>query len=122
LLNLSFAVRVSEPLTPIFVPPVEMPAPCHIASGNMTKARRMPKWRLTDAKTGRTELRAVAVIALHHFMSWIALGKRSILANMKFGQASLELQSENPAHLFMNARQEVVRAKSANAFNARISW
>ena len=38
----------------------------------------------------------------------------------EFGQTSLELRSENPAHLFMNAK-EVVRAKSANAFNARIS-
>jgi hypothetical protein len=52
-----------------------------IASGNMTKARRMPKSRLTDAKTDRTELTAVAVNPLHHFFwSWIALGERSISA------------------------------------------
>src|SRR5882724_8937887 len=36
LLNLSFAVRVSEPVTPIFVPPVEMPAPCHVRLGETT--------------------------------------------------------------------------------------
>ena len=34
--NLSFAVRVSEPVTLIFVPPVEMPAPCHARLGETT--------------------------------------------------------------------------------------
>jgi hypothetical protein len=78
LLNLSFAVRVSEPVTLIFVPPVEMPAPWHVRLGettlklakalryveldylchmssevlhcsdNMRKAHNMPKWRLTE--------------------------------------------------------------------------
>ena len=33
---LSFAVRVSEPVTLIFVPPVEMPAPCHARLGETT--------------------------------------------------------------------------------------
>jgi hypothetical protein len=36
LLNLSFAVRVSEPVTLIFVPPVEMPAPWHVRLGETT--------------------------------------------------------------------------------------
>jgi len=36
LLNLSFAVRVSEAVTPIFVLPVEMPAPCHVRLGGPT--------------------------------------------------------------------------------------
>ena len=34
--NLTFAVRVSEPVTLIFVPPVEMPAPCHARLGETT--------------------------------------------------------------------------------------
>jgi hypothetical protein len=99
LLTLSFAVRVSEPVTPIFVPPVEMPAPCHVRLGETTlkpcesfavcrsrlslpyvlrstsllrqpeKSTQHAKVALDRFKTGRTELRAVAVIALHHFMS-----------------------------------------------------
>jgi hypothetical protein len=99
LVNLSFAVRVSEPVTPIFVPPVEMPAPCHVRLGKTTlkpcesfavcrtrlslpyvlrstsllrqhgKSTQHAKVALDRFKTGRTELRAVAVIALHHFMS-----------------------------------------------------
>src|ERR1700675_3539237 len=36
LLNLSFAMRVSGAVTPIFVPPVEMPAPCHVRLGATT--------------------------------------------------------------------------------------
>jgi len=79
-LTFSFAMRVSEPVTPIFVPPVKIPAPCHvrlggptlkpcesfavcrtrlflsyvppkyfICSGNLTKARHMPKCRMTDS-------------------------------------------------------------------------
>jgi len=36
LLGRSFAMRVSESLTPIFVPPVEMPAPCHVRLGGTT--------------------------------------------------------------------------------------
>jgi hypothetical protein len=36
LLNLSFAMRVSEPVTPIFVSPVEIPAPCHVRLGGPT--------------------------------------------------------------------------------------
>jgi hypothetical protein len=99
LLTLSFAVRVSEPVTPIFVPPVEMPAPCHVRLGETTlkpcesfalcrsrlslpyvlrstsllrqheKSTQHAKVVIDGFKTGRTELRAVAVIALHHFMS-----------------------------------------------------
>jgi predicted dehydrogenase len=92
-------VRVSEPVKPIFVPPVEMPAPCHVRLGETTlkpcesfavcrtrlslpyvlrstsllrqheKSTQRAKVALDRFKTGRTELRAVAVIALHHFMS-----------------------------------------------------
>src|ERR1700686_4978526 len=36
LLNLSFAMRVSEPVTPIFVLPVEIPAPCRVRLGGPT--------------------------------------------------------------------------------------
>ena len=36
LCNFSFAIRVSEQVTPIFVPPVEMPAPCHVRLGGPT--------------------------------------------------------------------------------------
>ena len=99
LLTLNFAVRVSEPVTPIFVPPVEMPAPCHVRLGETTlkpcesfavcrtrlslpyvlrstsllrqheKSTQHAKVALDRFKTGRTELRAVAVVALQHFMS-----------------------------------------------------
>src|ERR1700688_2493704 len=97
--SLSLAVRVSEPVTPIFVPPVEMPAPCHVRLGGTTlkpcesvavcrtrlslpyvlrstsllrqheKSTQHAKAALDRFKTCRMELRAVAVIALHHFMS-----------------------------------------------------
>ena len=99
LLNLSFAVRVSVPVTPISVPPLEMPAPCHVPLREPTlkpcesfavcrtrlslphvlrsasllrqheKSTQHAKVALDRFKTGRTELRAVAVIALHHFIS-----------------------------------------------------
>ena len=36
LLNFSFAMRVSDPVTPIFVSPVEIPAPCHVRLGGAT--------------------------------------------------------------------------------------
>jgi hypothetical protein len=36
LLNFSFAMRVSDPVTPIFVSPVETPAPCHVRLGGAT--------------------------------------------------------------------------------------
>ena len=36
LLNFSFVMRVSGPLTPIFVLPAEMPAPCHVRLGATT--------------------------------------------------------------------------------------
>src|SRR5713101_6277712 len=95
LLNLSFAGRVSEAVTPIFVPPVEMPAPCHVRLGETTlkpcegfavcrtrlslpyvlrstsllrqheKSTQHAKVALDRFKTGRTELRAVEVTALH---------------------------------------------------------
>src|SRR5712671_4629895 len=35
-LNFSFAMRVSEPVTPIFALPVEMPAPCYVRLGGPT--------------------------------------------------------------------------------------
>jgi hypothetical protein len=35
-LNFSFAMRVSGQVTPIFVLPVEMPAPCHVRLGGPT--------------------------------------------------------------------------------------
>ena len=84
---------------------VELDYLCHmssevlIASGNMTKARLMPKWRLTDAKTGRTKLTIVAVNPLHYFRSWIALGERSISATPK-----------------------KCTAPNLQSLNARISW
>ncbi len=36
---------------------------------NFHVAHLMPTWRLTDSNRAERNLRAVAVIALHHFMS-----------------------------------------------------
>jgi hypothetical protein len=89
---------------------VELDYPCHmssevlIASANMTKARRMPKWRLTDARMGRTELTAVALNPVHHFSSWIALGGVPFRRIKTLITLCSELQAETKSWLSFHER------------------